>query len=168
MARHEADREDLISEATALVQRAEIVYRDAENRTATVVVGFRRDGSLSSYFGAEPVYQFNAQHQLRRAYLDGRLLKAERGQLVAMRRERTDGEVQLVTSNLSEQAKADLLQALESSLRHLAAAVADGTAEIRRQVPAADDPQAAGLRQRIAAELLRAAATGEVAQRPNL
>lgn len=168
MTRHEADREDLIAEATALVQRAEIDYRDAEGRPATVVVGFRRDGSLSCYFGAEPVYQFNAQHQLRRAYLDGRLLKAQRGQLVALRRERTGGEVQLLTSTLSEQATAHLLQAIESSLRQVAAAVADGRAEIRRQVPAADDPQAAGLRQRIAAELLRAAATGEVAQRPNL
>ena len=54
-----------------------------------LLAGFRGD-SLSLYFGEDPVFHFNAAGELRRAFIDGRLVKADRGRLVFMEREQTD------------------------------------------------------------------------------
>ena len=61
MAHDDGHREDLSAEATALVRRAEFVApaADRPNDESPLVAGFRRDGSLSVYFGEDPVYQFN-------------------------------------------------------------------------------------------------------------
>lgn len=163
MARHEFDREDLIAEATALVERAEIITSVPPGETATTVVGFRRDGALSCYFGGEPVYQFNARHQLRRAFIDGRLLKADAGRLVSLRRVRAEGKVSLLSTTLSELDSLELLHAMSDRLRRMADALANGTAQLARQIPADAD-----LSQRITTALRLAAATAEIASRPNL
>ena len=73
MSRLERDREDLLREATALVERAEIRLGDFDE---AVIVGFRSGGAASFYFGADPVFQFNADNQLRRGFVGGRLVKA--------------------------------------------------------------------------------------------
>ena len=44
-----------MAEATALVERVELKLPDADDR---VVVGFRRNGCASVFFGPDPVYQF--------------------------------------------------------------------------------------------------------------
>ena len=54
MARLEEDREDILQEATALVERVEL---EIENLEDPVVVGFRRDSGPAFFFGADPVYQ---------------------------------------------------------------------------------------------------------------
>ena len=96
--RQERDREDLMAEATALVQRAELAL---PGWTEHITVGFRRDGSTSFYFGPEEVYQFNSRQQLRRAFRDGLLLKAVDGVLAQLRRERTPTAVHLVRRDLT-------------------------------------------------------------------
>src|SRR4051794_11841558 len=93
MARHESDREDLLREATALVERVELTMAGSEE---PIVIGFRRDGSCSMFFGADPVYQFNTQAELRRAFREGRLVKAEGGRLVALERRREAGQLVLL------------------------------------------------------------------------
>jgi hypothetical protein len=93
MARHEADREDLLREATALVDRVEWILPDRED---PVVLGFRRDGSGSVYFGADPALHFNAAGELRRSFYEGLLVKAERGRLVALTRQRSPQQVELL------------------------------------------------------------------------
>src|SRR5688572_18570527 len=65
MARQEQDREDILREATALVERVELLIPEFPE---PIVAGFRRDGSASFFFGADPVLQFNAQGKLRRAF----------------------------------------------------------------------------------------------------
>src|SRR5687768_8047260 len=110
MSRTESDREDLLREATALVERAEL---QVAGLGEPIVVGFRRDGAASFFFGADPVYQFNAAGELRRAYVGGLLYKAEQGELVALRRERTPAETALVRHDLSAAESTDLLAALE-------------------------------------------------------
>src|SRR5437588_282047 len=86
MARETTDREDLLREATALVERAELAVADWPE---PVVIGFRRDGAASIYFGGDPVYQFNARGELRRAFVADRLFKAEHGILAALDRQRS-------------------------------------------------------------------------------
>jgi hypothetical protein len=136
MARQERPREDLLAEAGALVERAELAV---PGEPAPVTVGFRRDGCASVYFGAEPAYHFNTAGQLRRAFLDDRLLKAEAGRLVALRRERMPGEVALLRHELSDPEQAAVLAALDARLARLATALQAGEAAPLRQVPDGGD-----------------------------
>lgn len=99
MARHEAEREDLLAEARALVDRAEYQIPGMEQ---PLVGGFRANGALSLFFGEDPALHWNSQGELRRAYAGGLLYKAEQGRLVSLRRERTDTETALVRHELTD------------------------------------------------------------------
>ena len=136
MTRHETDREDLLREATALVQRAEL---QIAGEPEPVTVGFRRDGSLSVFFGAERVYQFNSAGELRRAFVDGLLYKAERGRLVELHRERTEREVALVRRELTDSQQTAFLSAGHVRLAHLRTSLDNGEVQILGQVPADGD-----------------------------
>lgn len=132
MARHESDREDLLREATALVQRAEF---QLPGEAEPFVAGFRRDGSFSLYCGGDQVVQFNSAGQLRRGYFDGKLLKADKGKLVWLTRERTAEAVLLHSREL---AAAEVTQTLERSsqlVTRFCAALAAGTFSLTGQVP---------------------------------
>ncbi len=133
MARQERNREDLLREATALVERAEVRLPGAGQ---PVTAGFRRDGSASFYFGTDPGFQFNAAGELRRAFVGGRLIKAERGRLVALSRERTAGEVALIRSELTASQQAELLREARSRLGELAAQLSRGAFQLVGHVPA--------------------------------
>lgn len=136
MARHESDREDILREATALVERAELM---APGEAEPVVVGFRSQGAASVFFGGDPVYQFNAAGELRRAYAAGLLYKAEQGRLVALQRERTASEVQLVRQELTAEESARFAAGALARLQRLAAAIAAGEVRVSRQWPAEGD-----------------------------
>ena len=88
MARDERDREDLLNEATALTQRVELRIPSVSQ---TVFIGFRREGAASIYWGQDEVHHFNGSNELRRGFLTGRLVKAERGRLCWLDRNRDDG-----------------------------------------------------------------------------
>jgi hypothetical protein len=145
MSRRESDREDLLREATALVQRMEL---NVAGLAEPIVVGFRRDGSASFFFGADQAYQFNTARELRRAYVDGLLYKAEKaerakkaetaehGRLIALRRERTESEVALIRSELTADETAAFLAAAENRLQRLQQALDSGSFILVGQVPA--------------------------------
>jgi len=133
MARDESSREDLLHEATALVERIEIVPRTSNPQH--IVAGFRSDGAFSIFFGEAPVYQFNAKGELRRAYIDGKLLKATQGQLAALQRVRTPTEVQLVRHQLSRDEEAAFLSQMDERLRHLFELINANMLEVVGQVP---------------------------------
>jgi len=118
MARQETEREDLLREATALVERIELVSREAASGEH-VVIGFRADGALSIYFGTDPAFHFNSLGRLRRAFCGGLLFKAEQGRLVSLRRVRRENEVQLVRRELAEEEQAQLLADVHSRLREV-------------------------------------------------
>jgi hypothetical protein len=141
MARHETarqqvDREDLLREATALVERVELTISGFAD---PIVCGFRRDGSASFYFGADPVYQFNTASELRRAHIGGRLVKAERGRLVALSRERTEKEVALVRHELSDAETTATLAECSSFLFRLYETLQERPATINGQFPPSAD-----------------------------
>src|SRR5690606_38339523 len=81
MSRWQHAREDLMAEATGLVERAELAV---EGWDGPVVVGFRRGGQATLMVGEDWVLQFDAVGALRRAYDAGRLVKAERQRLVEL------------------------------------------------------------------------------------
>ncbi|MCA9226861.1 MAG: hypothetical protein KDA47_14665 [Planctomycetales bacterium] len=132
MARHESDREDLLREATALVRRIELRLPDL---TEAIVVGFRRDGAASFFFGFDPVFQFRATGELRRAFRDGLLIKADSGRLVALRRSRTEHESLLLSRELPPDETQALLDDLCDRLNHLHRALVAAEYEIVGQAP---------------------------------
>jgi hypothetical protein len=132
MSRSESDREDLLREATALVERVELTI---PGYGEPIVVGFRRDGSASFFFGADPVYQFNAAGELRRAFADGLLYKAEAGRLVSLRRERSATETALIRHELTPDETDALLATLTQHFAHLRSALESHAHQLLREVP---------------------------------
>lgn len=132
MALHESDREDLLREATALVERAEFRL---SHLPEPVTIGFRRDGALSLFLGPDPVYQFTATGELRRAFVGGLLYKAENGHLVELRRERSESAVHLVRRTLAAPEEDDLLTVAARECDAVVRALARGEMELVGQVP---------------------------------
>lgn len=132
MARNESDREDLLREATALVERAEI---QLPGEPETTVAGFRRDGGFSLFFSSERVVQFNSSGHLRRGYFDGQLLKADRGHLVWLTRERTARAVVLHSRELGRDESAATLQRAAELVDSLSAALRTEAYTLVGQVP---------------------------------
>jgi hypothetical protein len=136
MSRRESEREDLLREATALKERAELQIPGCEE---PIVIGFRASGAASVYFGADPVYQFNTSGQLRRAYIGGRLYKAERGRLIALNRQRAVSETTLVSDELSETDKRDVLADMQRLLALLSQSLHEKSFVVLGQSPAEFD-----------------------------
>lgn len=114
MARNRSDREDLLREATALPDRVEL-----QCGTQTVVAGYRRNGALSVFFDASPVYQFNTDDQLRRAHVDDCLIKAVDHRLIRMRRVETETATELHSAPLEPSEQQQLLDEATAALSRL-------------------------------------------------
>ncbi len=132
MARQESYREDLLREATALVERVEL---SIPGFAEPIVCGFRRDGSVSLFFGADPVFQFNTALQLRRAFVGGRIHKVEKGCLIALTKERTAQEVALIRQELTHEEAEALLTTMQSYLSRLQAALEADQFVVAGEVP---------------------------------
>jgi hypothetical protein len=134
MARQESDREDLMREAVALVRRAEVTYpgRSPED---PVTLGFRREGSLAIYFGADPVYQFDPRHRLRRAYAAGQLYRTQGRTLARLTRERTPKETVLLRHDLEPDELEAFLRAARNQLTELRLAIEGNAAQVLAQIP---------------------------------
>ncbi len=158
--RIEVDREDLLAEATALVDRVDLAVASFAE---PVVIGFRAQGAASIYFGPDPAYHFNSKGELRRAYCDGLLYKAERGRLVSLDRRRSDTAVELVRRELSEDEQAAFLLRMAESLRQLRDRVEAGEFQVRGQVSGGAD-----VLDRVRGWLAAAPLPPNVAMRPNV
>ncbi len=133
MARNEQPKEDLIRQATALVQRVAFQIDQLP-----ITVGFRNDGACSLFFDEEPVYHFNAANELRRAFDKG-WIKAEKRRLVRMVRQRTPTTVHLVSTPLTHEEQTAFLNDLKSRCNQLCDAIGSGKAtEIRQHPPDAN------------------------------
>ena len=132
MARHESDREDLMQEATGLIRRAEwCVPFQAD----VIVAGFKRSGNWSIYFGADPVYQFDADGRLRRAFANGDLWRTQGKTLARLQRERTETESELQRHDLTDFELSEFLRELRERLDALLNSLDCGEAHLLRQVP---------------------------------
>jgi hypothetical protein len=137
MARNEADREDLIREATALRNRTEWQLPD---ESEPVFVGVRSDGSLSIYLGPDPVYQFSAAGGLRRAYVDGFLYRTQGATLAKLNRERSADQTVLSRSDLNSDELSRFLATMDERLAQLRRSIGDGSAIKLRSVSNNDPP----------------------------
>jgi len=116
MARHEADKEDLIRDAVAFRNRIEW---NVPGEPEAVVTGLRSDQSLSVVSGQEPEYHFNPDGQLRRAYVDGFLYRTQGDTLAKLHRDRTETETTLVRNDLDDASLGDFLSAMQARIRKL-------------------------------------------------
>jgi hypothetical protein len=130
MARHEAEREDLLAEARALVDRAEYAV---PGLAQPLVGGFRANGAMSLFFGEDPALHWNSQGELRRAYAGGMLYKAEQGRLVALRRERRETETALVRHVFSDDELRQFQDELRVRLLLLRTQFDEGTIQLLRE-----------------------------------
>jgi hypothetical protein len=136
MARREADREDLMAEATALRQRVELAL---EGHAQTIVAGVRENGNWSLYFGADPVYHYDGTGRLRRAFVAGDLYRSLGNTLARLKRTRTDQAVELDRRDLDAAELESFLSEMSQLLAELKTALESGSAKILRQVPESDD-----------------------------
>jgi hypothetical protein len=133
MARYEADRDDLMAEAIALRERVELALPgEAEH----LVAGFRNQGHFSLYFGSDPVFHFDADGSLRRAFVGGDLYRSQAPTLARLTRTRTGRAVSLVRHDLDAGELQRFLAAMRELLDRLLAALRSSAARVIQQVPA--------------------------------
>jgi len=132
MARHEADREDLIREAVALSERLELRC----GPTAEIVtIGFRRTGGCSIFVEQDPVYQFDVQGRLRRAFVQGLLYRSQHSTLAQLRRQRTPHATQLLRHDLGPEELQEFRRTMHATLQTLLLALQTGSVTVLRAVP---------------------------------
>lgn len=131
MARHESDREDLLREATAYVIRWEM---QSPGFSEDLFVGYKRDHSLSIYCGSDPVYHFNSEGQLRRAFVDGRLYRTQGTTLAELTRHRTPDHSELLRRDLDAEQCQRFLQRMRKSLNDLSHSLAAERCQLGRVV----------------------------------
>lgn len=134
MARKETDREDLMREAVALNRRMEIDMdltaappREGDATTGfptpsyePIVLGFRdATGWFSIYFGQDPVYTWDAEGRLRRAYEHGCLFRTQGMTLARLERRRGSSSVELVRHDLDRAECARFVTRMHVLLRGL-------------------------------------------------
>ena len=144
MARVEHDREDLLREATALRERAALVVPGLPE---PVTCGFRDSTAEQSkepcnwsvYFGSDPVYHFDSEGRLRRAFADGFLYRSQGSTLARLNRVRTERETILSRHDLSAAECEVFLTRMQDSLRKMAHALSENTVTVQAQVPADHD-----------------------------
>ncbi len=139
MARHEADREDLMREATALRRRGE--WR-VPGMPEPVMAGFRNGGGCSVYFGQDPCYHFDAAGALRRAYAEEKLYRTQGHTLAELVRVRKERETVLQRRDLENEEVDEFLQRTRAELSCLYAALQSGNAVVLRQEPDGGDVSA--------------------------
>ena len=127
MARDAADREDILAEVVALSPRAEF---DLGDGSPSVVAGRRDDGRWSIFFGGDPVYHFDAQSRLRRAFVDGLLYRSHGTTLARLARLEQAEQTVLQRHDLTD----DELNEFLSTMRQTLMSVCDAVSQVRIRV----------------------------------
>ncbi len=129
--RIESDREDLLAEAVNLRERIELRVPGFED---AVTIGCNDLGHWSFYFGAEPMYRFDAEGRLRRAVRGGKLYRTQGASLAELTRVRLENETQLQRRDLSPNEVEGFLAEVRSHLQQLNLEYTAGRCKTLREV----------------------------------
>lgn len=136
MKRDEHDQEDLMREAVSLVPRIECLI---PKRSEPVVMGINAQGWLFVYLGSDPMYRFDMQGRLRRAFVDERLYRTTGSTLAVLDRQAKDNTVgdRKESVLLSQDLTQDELNAFRERMRDQLTNLHEGLphAEVTRQHP---------------------------------
>ncbi len=119
-------------EATALRRRASFVV---ESLPEPIVAGFRVDGSFSVFFDQDPVYQFDNQGRLRRAYRDGLLYRTQGSTLAQLTRVRTAERTELHRQDLDSGGLRHFIKEMREFLTTFHNALESKSAEMLEEIP---------------------------------
>ena len=142
--------EDLLADATALVQRAKLELPPGND---PVVFGFRDNGALSLFLDPEIAYHFNQKYELRRVFLSGERYKAEQGQLICVRRRPGLRNVRLESTLVKPSQLKHILSVLDEQLCRWNALLLEGNYRLIGQVP--PDGNVVGRLQNCIPEMMR-------------
>ncbi|MEM9353926.1 MAG: hypothetical protein AAGA92_13010 [Planctomycetota bacterium] len=124
MAQRPEKREDLLRDARAMPRRVMLhCVLEPGGDELEVFAGFRSNGALSLYFGEDPVYQFNAAGELRRAFVDDAIVKADGGRLARWGRENRAGQVEMHRHDLTDDEQRALLERMLNLIGRLRQAI---------------------------------------------
>ena len=132
MAQHEEDREDLMREAVALPDRVELSVDGFES---LITIGFRSNTAMSIFIGQDPVYQFDPEGRLRRAFVDGLLFRSQHTTLAMLKRERTETQTLLLRTDLADDALLKFRETMRRSLELLEQKLGSAAIRVVRSVP---------------------------------
>ncbi|MAT15033.1 MAG: hypothetical protein CMJ46_07160 [Planctomyces sp.] len=138
MALEESDREDLMREATALKERMEIQF---PSESEPFVFGYRKQGELSCFLGQDPVYHFDPDLQLKRAFIDGLLYRTQGTTLAQLTRVRTTNpetdriRTELQRHDLTTEELETFRQTVLQRLINLKEQIQSGSYTVLRRVP---------------------------------
>lgn len=150
MARNAEHREDLILEATALVDRIELqIPETSEEASQIIFAGFRNNGFLSIYFGQDLHYQFDLDGRLRRAFVDPDLYRASYGKLSRLERRSSDAQTVLVRTDLNVQQSLEFINDCQQRLHALRRLLTSDNASVLRFVAAKKQTTTADLLNRL-------------------
>lgn len=147
MARIESDREDLFAEAVGLVRRLEGQIDPAQ---PNIVVGFRPDQTLVMYLSPDHMYQFDTAGRLRRAFVEGRLYRAQGQTLACLTRVRNQWETVLCRQDLEEQECAAFHAEVQKAIHHFREVLHSDRWHVSRRYPVDDVELEADLDTRLA------------------
>lgn len=126
MALEEHDREDLLRDGRMMLLRGEVDLDDV-----TMLLGFRREGQVSLYFGPERVFQFDKDGRLRRAFFDGRKFAANAGRLVQLSRQSRGGRVEMTRQDVDQVTTLMIFDAAADNIKRLNTVICDNKLEWR-------------------------------------
>jgi hypothetical protein len=101
--------------------------------------GFRADGWFSLYFGSDPVFHFDAEGALRRAFVSGDLYRSQVQTLARLTRTRSADGVEMVRHDLDAAELEEFMAAIHVRLDRFLDALRSGAAQVIRQVPTGAD-----------------------------
>lgn len=136
MARLSSDREDLMAEAVTLVPRIAFLLPHSPRE---IVAGGRADGRWSIFFGGDPVYQFDMEHRLRRAFIEGVPYRSQGTTLARLTRQESQHETVLLRHDLTADELTQFFRRLRLDLQPVADAISHGTAQILNCIPPGSD-----------------------------
>ena len=121
-----------MGDATALRLRVELRLSDERE---PIVAGFHDDGRFSVYFGSDPVYHFDPQGRLRRAFVAGELYRSRGNTLARLSRERRPGATELARHDLTPRELQSFLTQMTGLLESWRQSLESGRTEVLRTVP---------------------------------
>ena len=136
MARNSADRDDLMAELVTLAPRVAFTVPDVADE---IVAGRRNDGRWSIFFGGDPVYHFDPDHRLRRAFVDGLLYRSEGATLARLTRQPTAESTVLLRHDLTASELNVFLMQMRLALGTLLNCLRGGRVTMREVVPIASE-----------------------------
>jgi len=137
MARQESDRDDLYEELKSALVRWELRIPDL---SLPVIAGIRDAGRWSIYFGPDPVFHFDADGRLLRAYAQGNLFRTQGQTLARLRRLRTEHTSELLRHDLTAGELVLFLAQVQAALEPVQQSLAAGNYEILRSLPQTASP----------------------------